>query len=132
MAAFLFSKAILDDKPIKVFNNGNMIRDFTYIDDIVGGTLAVLEKPSKSKIPHNIFNIGNNNPVTLLNFIEILEKLWGKSANKIMMPIQAGDLEKTVASIDKIQKYCEYSPVKKIDQGLGEFVAWYKKYYKNS
>lgn len=129
MAAFLFSKAILDGAPIKVFNNGNMIRDFTYIDDIVNGTLAILKKPCKSKIPHNIFNIGNNNPVTLLKFIEVLEELWGKSANKIMMPIQAGDLEKTVASILNIQKYCNYSPKTTIEHGLKNFTEWYKHYY---
>jgi UDP-glucuronate 4-epimerase len=129
MAAFLFSKAILDGAPIKVFNNGNMIRDFTYIDDIVDGTLAILKKPSKSKIPHNIFNIGNNNPVNLINFIEILEKLWGKSTNKIMMPIQPGDLVKTVASVSKIQKYADYLPKISIEDGLEKFTDWYRDYY---
>lgn len=77
MATFLFTKAILNQEPIKVFNNGNMVRDFTYIDDILRGTLAILNKPSKSEIPHNIFNIGNKKPVTLEYIIEELENLWG-------------------------------------------------------
>lgn len=130
MAAFLFTKAIKNREPIKVFNNGNMIRDFTYIDDIVSGTLAILNKPSQSEIPHNIFNIGNNKPVTLKYFIEVLENLWGSPAEKLMHPIQPGDLVKTVASITNIEKYCGYSPNTSIEKGLEKFIEWYRKYYK--
>ena len=129
MAAFLFSKAILEKTPIKVFNSGDMIRDFTYVDDIVRGTISILNRPSKNKVPHNIFNIGNNKPVTLIKFIKILEKLWGKSAEKIMLPIQLGDLVETVASISKIQKYSGYSPEISIEDGLEKFVEWYRSYY---
>ena len=129
MAAFLFAKAILNREPIKVFNNGNMIRDFTYIDDIVSGTLAILNKPSQSKIPHNIFNIGNNKPVTLKYFIEVLENLCDIQAEKIMQPMQLGDLIKTVASIKKIEKYCGYSPNTSIEKGLKKFMEWYQNYY---
>jgi UDP-glucuronate 4-epimerase len=130
MASFLFSNAIIDGKPIKVFNDGDMIRDFTYIDDIVEGTLLVLKKPSHNKIPHNIFNIGNGQPVKLLKFIETLEYLWGKKAVIEKLPMQLGDLKKTVASVEKIKNYCGYSAKTSIDIGLKKFVMWYSKYYK--
>ena len=130
MAAFLFSKAIQKQEPIKVFNNGNVMRDFTYIDDIVSGTIVILNRPRQSEIPHNIYNIGNNKLVTLKYFIEVLENLWGRPVEKLVYPMQPGDLAKTVASITNIEKYCVYSPNTSIEKGLEKFIEWYRKYYK--
>lgn len=144
MAPFLFSKAIIDNKPINVFNNGSMDRDFTYIDDIACGVIGVLDNPplqffihandskacSKSMPPYNIFNIGNNKTVPLLEFIELLEKNWGKNAQKHFLQMQAGDMQSTHACIDRIQKYTGYIPTTSIETGVEAFVKWYKEYYK--
>jgi UDP-glucuronate 4-epimerase len=129
MAPFIFTRSILNNEPIKVFNYGEMSRDFTYIDDIVDGTIRILERPPMGLVPNNIFNIGNNTPVSLLDFIGILEQLWGREVEKILLPLQAGDLKETVASIHKISEYCEYFPRTDIHRGLENFVSWYKSYY---
>ena len=129
MAPFLFTKSILSGEPIKVFNNGDMIRDFTYISDIIDGTVEIISRPSISNIPNNIFKIGNNKPVALLSFIQTLENLWGKEVEKIFLPNQPGDLKETVASVDKINEYCAYMPKIGIEKGLKSFVDWYKEYY---
>ena len=129
MAPFIFTRAILNNEPIKVFNYGEMSRDFTYVDDIIDGTIRILERPPNGPIPNNIFNIGNNNPVKLLDFIGILEELWERKVEKILLPLQAGDLKETVASIDKISQFCAYEPKTDIREGLTNFVNWYKSYY---
>lgn len=144
MALFLFTKAIIEGKPIDVFNHGNMERDFTYIDDIVEGLLRVIESephdgdkewtglepnPSTSKAPYRVYNIGNNNPVKLLDFIEAIEKAIGKVAVKNMLPIQPGDVPKTWADVEQLIKDYDYKPDTSIEKGIYRFVEWYKKYY---
>ena len=142
MAPFLFTNSILNDRPIKVFNNGLMYRDFTYIDDIVDGVIGVLDKPpiyipedsnsaspQSLRAPSNIFNIGNNTTVPLLKFIELLEDQWGKKAIKEFHPMQPGDIESTCASIDLIHEHIGYSPAVPIEQGVARFVSWYKNFY---
>ena len=103
MALFLFTKAILNDQPIKVFNNGNLSRDFTYIDDIIDGVEATLLKPSKNKQLYKLYNIGNSQPVQLLDFIKAIEKSTGKTAKKLMMPMQAGDVNRTWANVEQFK-----------------------------
>jgi UDP-glucuronate 4-epimerase len=124
MALFLFTKAILENRPIDVFNYGKMKRNFTYIDDIVRGILLVLDNP----LPFEIYNIGNNRAVELLDFINEIEKNLGKSAEKNMMPMQPGDVEATEADISKIEKL-GYSPSTNVDIGVREFIKWYREYY---
>ncbi len=126
MALFLFTKAILDNKPIKVFNHGKMKRDFTYIDDIVAGTMASLA----NAYPYEIFNLGNNNPVELEYFIELIEKELGKKAKKDLLPIQPGDVPASFADIDKSKEKLGFKPSTSIEQGIKNFLQWYKKYYK--
>ncbi|GGA85013.1 NAD-dependent epimerase [Neiella marina] len=142
MAYFLFTKAMLAGDPIKVFNFGKMRRDFTYIDDIVEGVVRVMDKlpepnpnwssadPSSSKAPYKIYNIGNNNPVELGYFIETLERCLGIEANKLMMPMQPGDVVATAADIDDLVEDVGFSPATSIEQGLESFVRWYKSYYR--
>jgi UDP-glucuronate 4-epimerase len=133
MAMFLFTKAILEDKPIKVFNQGKMERDFTYIDDIVEGVVRVLEKDTKDRSTdqrYRLYNIGNNQSVKLTAFIEAIENALGKKAVKILLPMQPGDVERTWADVkDLIQDY-HYSPDTPIETGIMRFVAWYCSYYK--
>ena len=144
MALFLFTKAIIEGKPIQVFNNGEMLRDFTYIDDIVEGVVRVLDKPATpntdwqgdrpdsgtSPAPYRLFNIGNNNPVKLLDFIAAIEQALGKQAIKEMMPIQPGDVAATYANIDDLVNQVGYRPTTPIAEGIRQFVAWYRDYYK--
>jgi len=144
MAFFLFTKAILEDKPIDVYNNGKMERDFTYIDDIVNVLEKVLFDPSKpneewtgekpdpsfSSAPYRIMNIGNNSPVKLMNFIESLEKELGKKAKKNFLPMQPGDVIKTYADVNELEKNYNYKPSTKIEDGIKKFVSWYLKYFK--
>ena len=144
MALFLFTKAIIEGKPIQVFNNGEMLRDFTYIDDIVEGVVRVLDKPATpntdwqgdrpdsgtSPAPYRLFNIGNNNPVKLLDFIATIEQALGKQAIKEMMPIQPGDVAATYANIDDLVNQVGYRPNTPIAEGIRQFVAWYRDYYK--
>ncbi len=143
MAYFSFTKSIYEEKPIKVFNNGNMERDFTYIDDIVEGIIRLIDKipesnndwdyinpdPATSFAPYRIFNIGNNQPVKLLDFISILEKLIGKEAKKNFLPMQPGDVKTTYANIDRLQKLTGFKPHTPLEEGLKKFVDWYKNYY---
>ena len=143
MALFLFTKAILENKPIDVFNYGKMQRDFTYIDDIVEGVVRVIDNiphpnpdwrgdnpdSATSYAPYKLYNIGNNNPVELMEFIETLEKCLGKKAEKNLLPIQAGDVPATYADIDDLVKDVGFKPATTIEQGIREFVEWYKGYY---
>lgn len=142
MALFLFTKAIIEKMPIDVYNYGNMQRDFTYIDDIVDGILKVLKNipkgkseitdPSSSVAPYRIYNIGNNAPVKLMDFIEAIENSLGIEAQKNMMPIQPGDVEKTWADVSGLIEELNYNPNTDINFGVKSFVDWYKSfYYKN-
>lgn len=124
MALFLFTKAILENKKIQIYNNGNMQRNFTYIDDIVNGVVCVLNNPKK----YEIYNIGNNRAEKLLDFIEEIEFNIGKKAIREYLPMQPGDVESTVADIDKIRKL-GYEPKTNIKEGISNFIKWYKEYY---
>lgn len=128
MAIFLFTDAILNDKPIKVFNNGNLMRDFTYIDDIVNGIEKTISKIPANEIPFEIYNIGNSMPVKLLDFIEAIEKICDKKAIKDFEPMQAGDVEVTYASTNKLENIIQYKPFINIETGVKKFVDWYLKY----
>jgi UDP-glucuronate 4-epimerase len=144
MALFLFTKAILEGKPIDVFNFGRMQRDFTYIDDIVEGVVRVIDRipgpnpewsgnspdPSSSYAPYKLYNIGNNNPVELMHFIEVLEDCLGKKAEKNLLPIQAGDVPATYADVDDLIRDVGFKPSTTIEEGIKKFVEWYKAYYK--
>ncbi len=143
MALFKFTKAILEDKPIDVYNYGKMRRDFTYIDDIVEGVIRVLEHipssnpdwssdspdPSTSPAPYKLYNIGNNQPVELMHYIETLEKALGKPAKKNMLPMQAGDVPMTYADVNDLEREVGFKPQTSIVEGIGHFVKWYKNYY---
>ncbi|MDM8565723.1 NAD-dependent epimerase [Candidatus Halobeggiatoa sp. HSG11] len=143
MALFLFTKAILENKPINIFNYGNMVRDFTYIDDIVEGVIRVIDNaaapdknwdaktpnPSTSKAPYKIYNIGNNNPIKLLDFIEEIERVLGKKAEKNMLPMQPGDVSATYANVDDLIADLDYKPNTSIKVGIGNFINWYKEFY---
>ncbi len=138
MAYFLFTKAILSGKPIKVFNEGNMSRDFTYIADIVEGIIKVIDNPpvgaekatSLSTAPYKVYNIGNNAPVNLLEFIETIEGAIGQVAEKIMMPMQPGDVYTTYADVQDLVNNLGYQPKTTIQEGIGDFMKWYMKFYK--
>lgn len=143
MALFLFTKAILNSKPIKVFNNGQMLRDFTYVDDIVEGIIKVLFKtpdrnekwtgtspdPSSSKAPYKIYNIGNNNPVKLLDFIEAIEASLGIEAKKEMLPLQPGDVPETYADVAGLVEDFDYKPNTSYKEGIKKFVDWFQEFY---
>ena len=143
MALFLFTKAISEGNPIKVFNHGEMLRDFTYIDDIVEGVVRVMGRlpepdptwtgdrpdPGTSYAPYKIYNIGNNNPVKLLDFIHIIEKSLGKSAEKEFVDLQPGDVPKTYANIDDLIKDVGFRPRTPIEVGIKRFISWYEGYY---
>lgn len=144
MAYFSFTKDILEGKEIDVFNNGDMERDFTYIDDIVEGIIKLIDKPPVSNAdwdyfnpdpatsfaPYRIFNIGNNQPVKLLEFIKVLEKKLKKEANKVFLPMQPGDVKTTFANIDRLSEAIGFKPKTSIEEGLNKFVEWYREYYK--
>ncbi len=127
MAPMLFADAILNDRAIKVFNHGNMSRDFTYIDDIVDGIIKVIDKPSKN---FNIYNIGNNAPVSLMDFIETLEASIGKKAKKEFLPMQDGDVVSTYADVSGLMDDFGYKPDTKLPEGIEQFVKWYKEFYR--
>lgn len=131
MAYFKFANLIMKGKPINVYNEGNMGRDFTYIDDIVESLIRLIPKPmiSENKIPYQIFNIGNGASVSLIDFITILERLLGKSTFKKMLPLQPGDVENTWANVGHLSQYIDYKPKVNLEQGLKHFVNWYKEYY---
>jgi len=144
MALFKFTKAIINGEPIQVFNNGNHIRDFTYIKDIVNGIILTLDinatsnsnwngenpDPGTSKAPWRVYNIGNNSPVNLLDFISAVEKALNKKAIIELLPLQAGDVPDTFANIDELVNQFNYRPETSIDEGVLKFVEWYKDYYK--
>jgi UDP-glucuronate 4-epimerase len=143
MALFLFTKAILEDRPISLFNYGNMKRDFTYIDDIIEGIVRVLDKipgpdpgwnsdnpdPGISSAPYRIYNIGNHNPVDLKYFVEVLEECLGKKAKKELLPIQPGDVPETYADVDDLIADVNFKPETPIEVGVERFVKWYKEFY---
>jgi UDP-glucuronate 4-epimerase len=143
MAYFSFTKAILENKPIKVFNNGNMMRDFTYIDDIIEGISKVIEDPSlpnkawnrespmasTSSAPYRILNLGNSKPIYLSRFIESIEKATNKKAIIEYLPMQPGDVEKTYANMEKMENQYKFKPKTQIEDGIREFVDWYRNYY---
>lgn len=129
MAMFLFTDAILHDKPIQVFNEGNLSRDFTYIDDIVDGVVATIESDANPDNLYELYNIGNSKPVKLLDFITEIEKCTGKQADKQMLPMQPGDVEKTWADISGLQRDYKYTPQTDIAVGVRAFIKWYRKYY---
>jgi len=130
MAPMKFIQAILNNKPIKLFNKGKHLRDFTYIDDI---TLAIFKlikkKTTKENIHFKIFNIGNNKPIKLLNFVKFIENKIGKKAKKILLPIQKGDVKNTHANISKIKKYINFTPKVTVENGVSKLVDWYLDYY---
>ena len=144
MALFKFTKNILDEKPIDVFNYGNHTRDFTYIDDIVEGIINTLDKlatanpkwdgskpdPASSVVPWRIYNIGNNKPVKLMDYINALEKTLNKKAKINFLPLQTGDVPDTFASVDNLKKDFNYKPSTSVIEGISNFVKWYKDYYK--
>ncbi len=143
MALFKFVKNILEDKPIDVYNYGNMQRDFTYIDDIVEGVFRVIENPAKpeadwdavtadnstSSASYRIYNIGNNAPVSLMEFIETIEEVLGKKARKNLMPMQAGDVESTYADSSLLSNSLGYKPSTSIEEGVRKFISWFRKFY---
>jgi UDP-glucuronate 4-epimerase len=143
MAAFLFTKAILDGKPIDVYNHGKMRRDFTYVDDIVEGIVRVTDRapvakpgwspesgnPSESHAPYKIYNIGNNQPVELGRFIEVLEDCLGKKAVKNLLPMQDGDVLATYAAVEDLTRDTGFKPETSLEVGLDRFVEWYRSYY---
>jgi UDP-glucuronate 4-epimerase len=124
MALFLFTKALLDGRPIDVYNKGNMRRNFTYIDDVVAGVLLVLDKP----VPYEIYNIGNSRAENLMDFIGVLERVVGRTARKNYLPLQPGDVPETIADIEKARAL-GFKPSTNIDTGIAEFVQWYREYY---
>ena len=127
MAPWLFTEAILNDKKIKVFNHGKMKRDFTYIDDIVEGLIRVSKMPSDKETPHRVLNIGNNKPIELSYFIEVIEDKCGKKAIKEYVDMQKGDVPITFANIDSLESLTGYKPKISIENGMGNFVDWYRK-----
>ena len=130
MAPILFADAISNNRPIKVFNNGNMERDFTFIGDIVEGVKRVIEKPIADRSLYKVYNIGNNNSVNLLDFIANIEESLGVQAVKEMMPMQMGDVHETYANTTKLEEKVNYKPKTELAHGIKEFVSWYKSYYK--
>ncbi|HEU5292244.1 MAG TPA: NAD-dependent epimerase [Cyclobacteriaceae bacterium] len=144
MALFIFTKAILDGKPIEVYNQGKMKRDFTYVDDIVEGIARLIPTiptgnsswngakpdPATSFAPYRLYNIGNNKPVELLHFIEVIEEKLGKKAVKNLLPLQEGDVPETFADVDDLIRDVGFKPATSIEDGIGKFIDWYKEYYK--
>ena len=143
MALFRFTRGILNDEPIEVYNYGRMIRDFTYIDDIVEGVIRVIDNvatpdpewsgdapdPARSFAPYRVFNIGNNRPVPLLDFIAALEEALGRKAKMQLMPIQPGDVPSTMADVTELESAVGFRPATTIRDGIGRFVEWYENYY---
>ena len=130
MALFLFVKAALEKKSIDVFNHGDMLRDFTYIDDIVEGVVRVIDNPRSSNPPYKIYNIGNNSPVKLMDFISAIEKKLGKTIEKNFLPLQAGDVPSTYADVSDLVEDLGYKPDTSIEEGIDKFVDWYVDFFK--
>lgn len=143
MALFLFTKAIVNDEPIDVFNHGNMMRDFTYVDDIVESITRLTKRPAQpnpewsganpdpgsSYAPYKVYNIGNNSPVRLMDFIEAIENKLGKTAKKNYLPLQAGDVPETYANVEDLFRDIDFQPKTKIQDGVNRFIDWYLDYY---
>lgn len=143
MALFLFTDAILEGRPIKVFNHGKMTRDFTYIDDIIEGVVRIMKKVPEpdpkwsgknpdsgtSYAKYRIYNIGNNNPVELIKFIEVIEDTLGKKAKKEFLDLQPGDVVSTYADVDDLVRDVEFKPMTGLESGIKKFVEWYLGYY---
>jgi UDP-glucuronate 4-epimerase len=144
MALFLFTKAILEGRPIDVFNHGQMVRDFTYVDDIAEGVVRTLDRiatpgedydaaapdPARSNVPYRVFNIGNNDPVKLMDFIDAIESAVGRPAQKNFMPLQDGDVPATFADVSELAGWTGFKPGTPVREGVGRFVAWYRDYFK--
>ncbi len=144
MALFKFTRGILAGESIPVFNRGDMVRDFTYVDDIVEGVVRVIDRPaqadpawtaaaptpSTSNAPYKIYNIGNNRPVKLMRYIEVLERCLGKKAKLELLPLQAGDVPKTIADVSRLEIAVGFKPATPIEEGIRRFVEWYREYYK--
>ena len=143
MALFLFTKAILEGKPIQVYNSGQMVRDFTYIDDIIESLIRLLEKPaspdltfdpqapnpSTSWAPHRVFNIGNSNPTPLMDYIEAVEQALGTTAEKDFLPMQPGDVPATAANTSALEDWVHFKPNTPVQEGVAKFVVWYREFY---
>ena len=143
MALFLFTKAILEGRPIDIFNNGQMARDFTFVDDIVEGIIRVLDRPAEpnatfdsdkpdpatSNVPYRVFNIGNSKPVSLMGYIEAIETALGRSAEKNYLPLQPGDVPATSADMTLLSRWVGFKPATVVAEGVDRFVAWYRDYY---
>ncbi len=143
MAYFSFTQALFADREIEVFNHGDMARDFTYVDDIVDGVVRVLDRPpggdpgwsgnppvlGHSRAPHRLYNIGNHSPVPLLHFIDVLERLTGRTARKRLSPMAAGDVQRTYADVEDLTRDTGFAPSTPIETGLARFMAWYREYY---
>ena len=125
MAYFAFTQAILENRPIEIFNHGKMKRDFTYIDDIVAGTTAALDR----SLPCEIFNLGNHHPEELLHLIDLIEKELGRKAHKVLLPMQSGDVVLTYADIEKSKIQLGFAPKISLEEGIARFIKWYKNYY---
>jgi UDP-glucuronate 4-epimerase len=144
MALFKFASGILAGEPIPVFNRGEMVRDFTYVDDIVEGVVRVIDQPaqpdpawtaiaptpSSSNAPYRIYNIGNNQPVKLMRYIEVIEQCLGKKAKLDLLPLQAGDVPETIADVSRLEAAVGFKPATPIEAGIGRFVEWYRSYYR--
>jgi UDP-glucuronate 4-epimerase len=144
MALFKFTKAILENKPIDIYNHGNHLRDFTYIDDIIEGIIRAIDNAAKpnldwnsnkpdsatSNAPWCIYNIGNRNPIKLMEYICIIEKILGKVAKKIFLPLQAGDVPEAYSNTFSLEKSLNFKPETKVEEGIGHFIKWYIEYYK--
>ena len=132
MSPYIFTNSILNEKPIKVFNKGEMMRDFTFIDDIVSGILGALDTPPISlnaSPPHKIYNLGNNKPVSLMNYINVIERACNKKAIIDLQPMQAGDVVQTYANIEESERDLGYAPTTSIDTGIPRFVDWFISYH---
>jgi UDP-glucuronate 4-epimerase len=144
MALFKFTAAIIEDRPVQVYNGGNMVRDFTFVDDIVDGVIRVIDRPAAadphwntdapdpaaSFAPYRIFNIGNSQPVNLMRYIEVLEQCLGRKARLEMLPMQPGDVQATLADVTELARATGFRPNTPVEQGIGKFVAWYRDYYR--
>ena len=143
MALFLFTKAMLAGEPIQVFNKGQMVRDFTYIDDIIESLVRLLEKPaapdssfdaanpdpSTSWAPHRVFNIGNSNPTPLMDYIRAVEQALGVTAEKELLPMQPGDVQATAADTSALEAWVNFKPYTPVKEGVTRFVTWYRQFY---
>lgn len=143
MALFLFAKAILDGRPIDVFNRGDMVRDFTFVDDIVEGVVRVLDRPAApspvfnakmpdpatSSAPYRVFNVGNHQPISLMTYVETLEQVLGIAAVKRLLPMQDGDVQATSADVAELTAWVDFAPTTSVREGVERFVTWYRAYY---